>query len=102
MLFRSDEITAKIEEQDAKFFSHFPGIGPKLSQQIILDLKGKLNFLKITTNKEDSLKLRQIQDGLKSLGYSKQEILSVTNEIDLTNSDTKDLMRTCLKCLSKQ
>lgn len=36
------EIIHALNNANTTFFNQFPGIGPKLSQQIILDLKGNL------------------------------------------------------------
>ena len=44
------EIVKALDDSNAKFFTSFPGIGAKLSQQIILDLKGKVDFTAEGTN----------------------------------------------------
>lgn len=49
------EIINALNNTNTKFFNQFPGIGPKLSQQIILDLKGKINF-------DDNLKNPQVNE----------------------------------------
>ena len=59
----------------------FPGIGPKSSQQIILDLKGKL----ITENINNP-KLLDLQEALISLGYKKREITKVIQSLDYNES----------------
>lgn len=96
------EIIENIKQKNDKFFSKFPGIGPKSSQQIILDLNGKVDFqtnIQISKNNE---KLNNTILALKSLGYSNSEIKSVTTNYDF-NDDTSlnDIIKTMLRKLSK-
>ena len=64
-----------INNGNAKYLLKFPGIGQKASQQIILDLHGKidLNQTQIATNP----KVDQVKEALKSLGYNNLEIKNV-------------------------
>ena len=58
-----------IEQSDAKYLQKFPGIGPKASGQIILDLKGKLGVVSTVDPK-----INDVKEALKSLGYNNQEL----------------------------
>lgn len=58
-----------IESGDAKYLQKFPGIGPKASGQIILDLKGKLGPVMVVDPK-----INDVKEALKSLGYNSQEL----------------------------
>lgn len=71
-----------IENSDAKYLQKYPGIGPKASGQIILDLRGKLSAPKITDPKLDNVK-----EALKSLGYSNLEL----KKIDKFLEENRDL-----------
>ncbi len=83
---KPDQIEYAIENQDVKFLTKFPGIGPKSAQQIILDLKGKLDkkALDITTNHKD-----EVQEALMALGYSASELRKVINKLDPALSTEK-------------
>jgi len=70
----SKVITA-INNSDTAYLRRFPGIGPKTSQQIILDLHGKLDFNDDVTI--ENPKIKNVKEALKSMGYNKQEIKSV-------------------------
>jgi len=83
-----------IESGDAKYLNKFPGIGPKASQQIVLDLKGKLHSEGITL--KGSSKLSEVEDALKSLGYKAKEIERLIKDLDPT-LDTAILVRQALK-----
>lgn len=89
----ADDVIRAIELGDAKFLSKFPGIGPKASQQIILDLKGKLNF------EEDSLpisdNMSEVEEALQALGYKQKEIKKVVKDLDKSLS-TSELIKITL------
>ena len=92
-----DEIILAIENSDAKYLTKFPGIGPKSSQQIILDLKGKLviDELDISPSHESD-----VSQALSALGYSKSEIKKVLKRIegDLT---VEQMIKASLRLLMK-
>lgn len=90
-----DGLQNAIERSDAKYLQKYPGIGPKASGQIILDLKGKLGQVAVSDPKIDSVK-----DALKSLGYNNQEIKKLDNFL-LQNKDLsiEQLIKQSLKRL---
>ena len=77
-----DGLQAAIEQSDAKYLQKFPGIGPKASGQIILDLKGKLSNINVTDPK-----INDVKEALRSLGYNNQEL----KKIDKILVENKDL-----------
>lgn len=83
---KPDQIEYAIENQDVKFLTKFPGIGPKSAQQIILDLKGKLDkkALEVGINQKD-----EVQEALMALGYSTAELRKVLSKLDPTLSTEK-------------
>ena len=74
------DVIAAIDRGDAKFLSKFPGIGPKASQQIILDLKGKIDLNQDSFAK--STNITEVEEALKSLGYKTKEITRVVKGLD--------------------
>lgn len=84
-----------IERSDAKYLQKYPGIGPKASGQIILDLKGKLSNVKVVDPKIDDVK-----EALKSLGYNNMELKKLDNFL-LENKDLsiEELIRLSLRKL---
>lgn len=71
-----------IENSDAKYLQKYPGIGPKASGQIILDLKGKLSLGKVSDPK-----IENVKEALRNLGYNNQEI----KKLDKFFEENKDL-----------
>lgn len=86
-----------IENRNDTYLRKFPGIGPKASQQIILDLKGKIN---LDETPLVSSKLEEISDALLALGYSKKEINKILPKLDESMSE-QDLIKQGLKLLTK-
>jgi Holliday junction DNA helicase RuvA len=91
------EIVRAIEARDDKYLKKFPGIGAKASLQIILDLKGKLNF---DTPEVMNNKLGDVKEALLSLGYSSKEIDSVLKKLD-DSKEINVLVKDALKLLVK-
>ncbi len=93
-----DDVIGAIEIGNVKFLSKFPGIGPKASQQIILDLKGKLNLEVDRIVLNDNIS--EVEEALKSLGYKAKEIKKAVKNLDgskPTNQLLKDALSQMLK-----
>ncbi|MFH5880761.1 MAG: Holliday junction branch migration protein RuvA [Candidatus Izemoplasmataceae bacterium] len=93
-----EEIVKAIETSDAKYLNRFPGIGPKASQQIILDLKGKINLGPLTLSKSN--RLSEVEDALRALGYKSKEIDRVVKQLD-SAKDTSLLIKDALRLIAK-
>ena len=80
----------------------FPGIGAKASQQIILDLAGKMSFVVESgvVNPVSSSKLDDVEDALIALGYNKKEITKVISKLD-ASKEVGELVKEALKKLVK-
>ncbi|MFP7699523.1 MAG: Holliday junction branch migration protein RuvA [Candidatus Phytoplasma pyri] len=89
-----EKVLQAIENNDDLYLRKFPGIGIKSAQQIILKLKGSLIFSeKIILNQ----KQKELEKILLNLGFVKNEIKSVLNQID----DKKELELMTKEALSK-
>ncbi|MGI6392501.1 MAG: Holliday junction branch migration protein RuvA [Candidatus Izemoplasmatales bacterium] len=90
-------ISNAIETGNAKYLMKFPGIGPKASQQIILDLKGKIAF-DDNISRTDSIS--EVDEALQALGYNQKEVKKVLSKLDHSkpsNELIKDALRLMLK-----
>ncbi len=85
-------ITKAIEEGDAKYLQKFPGIGPKASQQIVLDLKGKIDFDTVSIHTQNMI---EVEEALIALGYKNKEIEKVIKKLDNSKS-TNELIKDAL------
>ena len=92
------DVIGAIEIGNVKFLSKFPGIGPKASQQIILDLKGKLNLDSDHVFYHDNL--REVEEALQSLGYKTKEITKAIKHLD-GSKPTDQLVKDALAAMLK-
>ena len=93
-----DKVIDAIDSKNAKYLQRFPGIGPKASQQIVLDLHGKVNFNETNSNVDP--KVNVIKDALKSMGYSSSEIKRIEKFIiDNLDKENNEILKIVLKNL---
>ncbi|MGX7030577.1 Holliday junction branch migration protein RuvA [Vagococcus zengguangii] len=106
-----------IESDDFKYLTKFPGVGKKTAQQMILDLKGKLDDLVISELKGDeqislldidldgsnNRYLEEAIEALLALGYSQKELARIEKELKSLNLDSTDAyLRQGLSLLMKK
>lgn len=83
-----DGLINAIESGDSQYLTKFPGVGKKTAQQMILDLKGQLDFAselasanaKQVDDKTDIIH-DEVIEALEGLGYSQREIKRVDKEL---------------------
>ena len=103
------EVINAINTENKKLIGSVPGIGQKMTERLILELKNKFKYeLKIENEKNNEEFLRNnneinkmlddLQITLKSLNYKKKEINNIlpniikeTNKIDLINKKEKNI-----------
>ena len=95
-----DGIKDAIERENILYIKKFPKIGDKLAKQIILDLKGKVDF-SVEENK-NSEELKNLSSALKALGYSASEIKTALKNFDIKEyPDLGAAVKAALKKLTK-
>lgn len=98
-----------VANDDASYLTQFPGVGKKTAQQIILDLKGKLDDLAVSagldlTTSQPAANNQALADALAaltSLGYSAKEIAKIEKMLAQTEDTTDGYIRSALKLLVK-
>lgn len=108
--FESNELINLIINQDYKTISRTKGIGAKMAQKIVLEIKDKLAKLdvvpfvveKINNTKVSSDTISQVAAVLESLGYSKNEYQKALETAlnQLNKDDEQELLKEVLKILS--
>ena len=98
----TDEIAGAIEAGDTKRISQIPGIGPKTASRIVRELKGKVFAAsKYEKTSQTSAKSSAIEDALRGLGYSAQEISQALDGADLPD-DEATALREALQLLRRK
>ncbi|OHQ39308.1 Holliday junction branch migration protein RuvA [Staphylococcus sp. HMSC069E07] len=94
-----NEVKMAIENENDAYLTKFPGIGKKTARQIVLDLKGKVQITRETTetllsmNEENSNTENLVKEALlalEALGYSKREISKVEKVLNKSTFDSVD------------
>lgn len=108
--FQSSELIGFVIQGDYKEITRAKGVGPKLAQKIILELKDKLMSYKQdepieikSSNKQDSQAMDDAQTVLSSLGYERSEIkaaMSKAAAIIKENASAEEILKETLKILS--
>lgn len=103
-----------IDQANVTYLTKFPGVGKKTAQQMILDLKGKLDAWELPANAtSDNLAavpssarneaLEEALEALRALGYSEKEVKRVSAGLkDLDAKTTDQYLRQALKLLMKR
>lgn len=113
-LFTPQKLAIVIASEDTKSISRAPGVGGKTAARVVLELKDKmakafplLDMSSAPADKPknasvtDKAKLKDAQDALAVLGYSRSEIAAAMKNVDMSAS-VEDIIRESLAALMKQ
>ena len=89
-----------IERENVLYLKKFPKIGDKLARQMILDLKGKLEFIGVGISDDEVEKENELHDVLIGLGYKEKEVLPIIKKVD-NNLSIEEQVKEALKLLLK-
>jgi len=87
----ADTLAAAIDAGDVKTVSKIPGVGPKTASRIVLELKGKLVQPEPVTPVAAVQVSSDIEDALRSWGYTTQEVRDALRDAVLPSDDAAAL-----------
>ena len=103
-IYSVDEMTRIILNKDVDFIRRIPGVGKKLAERMIVELKDKLEESEFDNLKTAGIfeneKISEVRQALKALGYNVREIDKVIEKInieDLKNMRTEEILKLALK-----
>jgi Holliday junction DNA helicase RuvA len=98
------ELTRIILFKDVDLIRRIPGVGKKLAERMIVELKDKLEESEFdnlkTAGTFENEKISEVRQALKALGYNVREIDKVIEKInieDLKNMRTEEILKLALK-----
>jgi len=109
-----EELSSAIERSDFNMLVKIPGVGTKLAQRLVLELKDKVGKIELpfcgklpdkSAVEEHSLLLSDIRSALENLGYPSKKITvaiqKIKNTEDLDSLSLTKGIKTALKALTK-
>ena len=87
-----------IERENVLYLKKFPKIGDKLAKQIVLDLKGKLEFIGIGISEDEVKTENELKEVLIGLGYKEKELKPVLAKVN-TSLPIEEQVKDALKLL---
>ena len=103
-IYSVDELTRIILNKDVDLIRRIPGVGKKLAERMIVELKDKLEENEFdnlkTAGTFENEKISEVRQALKALGYNVREIDKVIGKInveDLKNMRTEEILKLALK-----
>lgn len=108
-----DRLALSIITGDEKMLMQAPGIGKKIAQRIVLELRDKMSKEQLETASASSPVVAAAVGGgvnhtqeavaaLMVLGYTQAEALHAMEGLDAANLEAEEIIRQCLKKLVKQ
>ncbi len=107
-----DRFTLAVVTGDEKALTAAPGVGKKLAQRIILELKDKIAGEQAHFDASagpaavipaaNGGKLAEATAALTVLGYSQSEIGLALRGVDVENLSVEDIVRSCLRAMVRQ
>ncbi len=101
-----EQVALAIASDDSKTLTLAQGVGNKLAQRIVLELKDKLKKVSLSSNNPSGIgvisasnNISQAIEALSVLGYSQNEVTPIVSKLD-NNLPVEELIRLSLKTLA--
>lgn len=94
-------LSSAIARGEVEFLTKISGIGNKIAQKIILELKDKITKLGFQTEENMTSKDHEVIDALVSLGYSQYQARAAVRELPNNITGVEKRIREALKILGK-
>ena len=97
-----ESLCIAIATEDLASLKSVPGIGPKMAQKIIFELKDKVlkeqgGVVKAKEKKVNTENIDEAMTALEVLGYSQKQLKEVINKLDLKEDSVETIIRKVLK-----
>ncbi len=107
-IMNPQEIISAIITSDIKTLSSGQGIGKKIAQRMVLELKDKVDIIDAINIKPETVEdieendtTKETLEALLALGFTRQEILKVINGIEDKNIPVEKMISLCLRKMNK-
>lgn len=102
----TESLCVAIATENIAALKSVPGIGPKMAQKIIFELKDKVLKEKVDaiqnkTKEKTNPNVEEATTALEVLGYTQKQIKEVIEKIDIQDDSVEDIIRKVLKQMQK-
>jgi Holliday junction DNA helicase RuvA len=97
-----DELAAAIKEGRPDLLTRASGIGTKIAERIIIDLRGKVQSVKSGMMVEKMEADADLVEALSSLGYRREEARAALNKVGNEVVGVEERLKAALKILGKR
>lgn len=97
-----ESLGVAIATENVAALKSVPGIGPKMAQKIIFELKDKVlkdktEKISVTLKQNNSKNIEEAVTALEVLGYNQRQIKEVISKLDLKDDSVENIIRKVLK-----
>lgn len=97
-----ESLGVAIATENVAALKSLPGIGPKMAQKIIFELKDKVlkdktEKISVTLKQNNSKNIEEAVTALEVLGYNQRQIKEVISKLDLKDDSVENIIRKVLK-----
>jgi holliday junction DNA helicase RuvA len=103
-IYYVDELKRIIVKKEVDLIRRIPGVGKKLAERIIVELKDKLEETEfagaLTPGIGENEKISEVKQALRTLGYNSREINKIIEKIrieDIEDKKTEEILKLALK-----
>ncbi len=97
-----EEIVSAIAEKKVDFLKRVSGIGEKMAQRIILELKGKVNLPLALSEGSVLDEDLEVLEALVGLGFSRGEVRAALEKVDKGIKGVEEKLKAALKVLGRE
>ena len=102
----TESLCVAIATENVSALKSVPGIGPKMAQKIIFELKDKVLKEKVDeiqnkVKEKINPNIEEATTALEVLGYTQKQIKEVLEKIDIKDDNVEDIIRKVLKQMQK-
>lgn len=100
------EFARCVAESDVTRLTKVPGVGKKTAERLVIELRDRLDIIPTSTaahsEPSSAAAVREAEEALEALGYRRQEVSRVFDDVAVAGQSTAELVRLALRALGRQ
>lgn len=93
------EISGAISRGDVDYLSKVSGIGKKIAERLVVELKGKVESLKLKGDLSQDNGVSDVIDGLVAMGYSVLDAREAVKKLDTAGKTSEQILKEVLRMI---